>query len=86
MSEFDYDTCVALARLHSPMNSYFLSPFWGTNEFNEITLIFKMTENAISFLGRQNLNKTHIKTPRIWTGWNEKIYLYRFSFVDYFLK
>ena len=47
MSEFDYDTCVALARLHSPMNSYFLSPFWETNEFNEITHIFKMTEDAI---------------------------------------
>ena len=32
------------------LNSYFPSPFWEKNEFNEITLIFKMIKDAISFL------------------------------------
>ena len=45
------------------MNSYFPSPFWEKSEINEA--IFKMTEDAISFLGREN--KTQIKPPRNWT-------------------
>ena len=48
--EFNYDTCLAVARFHSPVNFYFPSLFWEANEFNEITLIFKMTGDTISFL------------------------------------
>ena len=70
----------------SDENSYFPSPFWETNEFNEIMQIFKMTEDAFSFLGHEILNNTQMKTPRNGTGWNEEIYLPSFSFVDYFLK
>ena len=55
-------------------------------QMNSMKLRSKMTEDAISFLTRENLNKTQINTPRIWTGWNEMIYFYGFSFLDYFLK
>ena len=39
------------------------TPDWPWQDFNEA--IFKMTEDAISFLGREN--KTQIKPPRNWT-------------------
>ena len=62
-----YDTCLTLARFHLLVNSHFPSPFWEKNEFNEITLIFKMTKDGISFLGHRNT--TQIKTPsHDWTG------------------
>ena len=41
-----------------------LSLFWKKNEFKRITLIFKVTEDTISLLGRGN--STQIKTPRHW--------------------
>ena len=67
LSEVNYDTCMALARFHLLVNSHFPSPFWEKNEFNEIMLIFKMTKDAISFLGHRNT--TQFKTPcHDWTG------------------
>ena len=66
LSEVNYDTCLALARFHLLVNAHFPSPFLQKNEFNEITLIFKMTKDAISFLGHRNT--TQIKTRCHWTG------------------
>ena len=40
-SEVSYDTSLALVRFHLQVNSHFPSPIWETNEFNEVTLIFK---------------------------------------------
>ena len=62
VSEINHDTCVALAGFHSPVNSYLPSPFWEKSEINES--IFKMTEDAISFLRCEN--KTQIKPPCNW--------------------
>ena len=56
----------------SPVKSYLPSLFWQKREINEVTLIFKMTEDAFSFLGRES--KTQIKPPRNWTVQNEKNY------------
>ena len=67
LSEVNYDTCLVLARFHLLVNSHFPSPFWEKNEFNKITLIFKMTKDAISFLGHRNTTRN--KTPsHDWTG------------------
>ena len=46
------------------LTSDLLSLFWEKNEFKEITLIFKVSEDAISFLGHGN--SAQVKTLRHW--------------------
>ena len=55
------------------LTSKFLLLFWKKNEFNESTVIFKVTEDTIYFLGRGN--SSQIKSPR---HWKRFIHLYFF--------
>ena len=53
------------------LNSYFPSPFWEKNEFNEITLIFKMIKDAISFLVKWYMKcfiywTVDLKSSKLW--------------------
>ena len=57
------------------------SDSWEENEFKEIVIIFKMTEDAASFF--EGGSEIEIRTLRNWTGYREKIkasiYFWRFS-------
>ena len=57
-------TKISPPQFHLLVNYHLPSPFWEKNEFIETALIFKMTDDAISFLGRRNA--TQIKTLRHW--------------------
>ena len=75
-SQIHYDTCLASIDQRTPTS--ILREKWIQGNY---AYIFKVTENAISFLGRRNA--TQIKTPRHWTGNDSFIYL---SLVDYFFR
>ena len=74
LSQIHYDTCLASIDQRTPTS--ILREKWIQENYAHI---FKVTENAISFLGRRNA--TQIKSPRHWTRNDSLIYL---SFVDNF--
>ena len=73
---------MALARFHLLVNFYFPSPFWEKNEFNEITLIFEMTKDAICFFDTEI--QLELKLQEMIELDKMKRFMYLSSFVDYF--
>ena len=51
--------------------SHLYSDSWEENEFKEIAIIFKMTEDAVSFF--EVGSKIEIRSLRNWTGYRERI-------------